>query len=379
MVKQTSEARQRPVEKVARTRQDIDGLVMGLAEPKDTLETDDIVFFAVDDSGSVVDGGWLKSLDSQTHQKVDTQGMLGKAKGLPATGPLMGQVGREGSTKGEAAHPALGPHPAAKLGLPPLPAGPEIFLLSVAMVVAALACTHASKIGSQADQASSQKASGHGLNDLVVEASAKERVGVGDQGQPNCGPDGLVNGQFEFTRRSGNLSALGLCVQGRLRLNPQSLNRGLTKQVRLDNFLNVRFVKDPIPDALGVDHQHWTIVAAAHAARTVDANLAVVVGTKGLEAVFGIGLKGRCTGLVAAVGPRLTLVDTEEDVFVVVTHGRYFRPAVGGLPAEPTEPGLILMRGRDMKASQTKQARGQTAALHEASPRRCSHWPCDQP
>jgi hypothetical protein len=93
MVKQTSEARQRPVKKVASTRQDIDGLVMGFAEPKDTLETHDIVFFAVDDSGSVVDGGWLKSLDSQTHQQVDTQGMLGKAKGLPATGPLMGQMG----------------------------------------------------------------------------------------------------------------------------------------------------------------------------------------------------------------------------------------------------------------------------------------------
>jgi hypothetical protein len=103
-------------------------------------------------------------------------------------------------------------------------------------------------------------------------------------------------------------------------LDAQPVNRYLADEMFFDDLVDVSAIKDLIPDGLWIDDHDGTVVASAHAAGPVDAYAASLGGFQGLELVFGVGLEFRGAGMVTAVSPRLSLVNAEKNVLVVMAH-----------------------------------------------------------
>jgi hypothetical protein len=119
------------------------------------------------------------------------------------------------STKRKATHPATLPNQTRIAGLGPLPGRPEVFLLTFAVGMAALALSNPTKIRAYADQTLLRKGANQGLDNLVVKVATKERMGMGNDSNSKgltCLP-GMIDGQLQVAGRTLNDEPFSLGVQ----------------------------------------------------------------------------------------------------------------------------------------------------------------------
>src|SRR5258706_4074656 len=122
----------------------------------------------------------------------------------------------------------------------------------------------------------------------------------------------------------------------------QTLDDLAVHKMRIDDFIDVRFVDVGVPGAFGIDDDRRTFLAAVKASRLVDANVSRAGEAQRLHALYRVLLHRRRVAVRAArpVGARLTLVDAEKHVVLVEgIHGvwREKTERFGG-PPEWSEP-----------------------------------------
>jgi hypothetical protein len=96
-----------------------------------------------------------------------------------------------------------------------LPGRPEVFLLTFAVGMAALAFSNPTKIGAYADQTLLRKGANQGLDHLVVEVATKEGMGMGNDSKAKglaCLP-WLIDSQLQVAGRTLNDEPFSLGVQ----------------------------------------------------------------------------------------------------------------------------------------------------------------------
>ena len=127
-------------------------------------------------------------------------------------------MGDHDGTKGEASHPSAITDSRPIRLFSPTPGCPQIILFTTAIIMLALAQTDPPKVWADTDHVPRQHAHGNGLNYLVVQGPAKQRMWMGDQGQSTwLLALGVVNGQFQWADRAIHGESLGLRVQTRPR------------------------------------------------------------------------------------------------------------------------------------------------------------------
>jgi hypothetical protein len=102
---------------------------------------------------------------------------------------------------------------------------------------------------------------------------------------------------------------------------PQALDGTVSYDVRLDDLGDVRHLHVSIPDALGIYHYGWTVLALVEASGFVGADgvLQSEKGKMGLESPLEFG---RAVGITASTGMSFgTLVAAYENVFCEFSHG----------------------------------------------------------
>jgi hypothetical protein len=101
---------------------------------------------------------------------------------------------------------------------------------------------------------------------------------------------------------------------------PQAFDRLAADDVRLDNFIHVRFGDVPIPDRVGIDHDIRSMLALIETTGLIGAHAAFesTLGEFLLEQFLKAGFRGRVatpSGLA-----RRALVSTDEDMFFEFWH-----------------------------------------------------------
>ena len=92
------------------------------------------------------------------------------------------------------------------------------------------------------------------------------------------------------------------------------------QQVLFNNFIYIVLVHVGVPHAIRVYHQHRPFIAAVHATRRVDANLAFAAEIERLYFVLGIAANLAGMVIVAASFTRLALIAAEKHMFLIMTH-----------------------------------------------------------
>jgi hypothetical protein len=95
-----------------------------------------------------------------------------------------------------------------------------------------------------------------------------------------------------------------------------------------NNFVDVVLVDIGVPNGLRVYHQDRTFVATVQTAGIIDPDLALAGELERLDLILGIGAHLTGAMIVAANFARLALVDAEENVSLVVTHGAQLKYAI---------------------------------------------------
>ena len=107
-----------------------------------------------------------------------------------------------------------------------------------------------------------------------------------------------------------------------MRRRAQALDRPAELQVRLDDLVDVGLIDIAVPDAFRVHHRHRARSAAVQAAGLVDAHLAGAGQALGLDALLAV-VERRLRAVVGAAGFAIgALVQSKENVTLVVMRGR---------------------------------------------------------
>ena len=125
------------------------------------------------------------------------------------------------------------------------------------------------------------------------------------------------------------------------------------QQMLFNDLVYIVLVHIGVPHAIRVHHQHRPFIAAVHATRRIDANLALTIEIECSYFVLGIAAQVAGMVIVAASFTRLALIAAEKHMFLIMTHGAsqvqkqcislYSMPDLGAEPldkqAEITERG----------------------------------------
>src|SRR4029450_8862940 len=93
-------------------------------------------------------------------------------------------------------------------------------------------------------------------------------------------------------------------------------------KMAVDDLVNVVCIDVGVPDAVGVDDDARTLLAAIQAAGLVDSNLSFAVQIKLFDAGFGMLLHRRRVMVGATCRTVVALVQAKENVTLVVTHAQ---------------------------------------------------------
>ena len=203
------------MKEMTRPWHDDDGFFLVLGKSADGLKRNNLIVLPVNKGAGVTQVGRRKPGHRQPNQDAGLKVDGHQTEREPSVGPLVGNETGNRSTERKATHPATLPDQPRIAGLGPLPGRPEVFLLTFAVGMAALAFSNPTKIGAYADQTLLRKGANKGLDHLVIEVATKEGMGMGNDGKAEgltCLP-GLIDGQLQVASRTLNDEAFSLGVQ----------------------------------------------------------------------------------------------------------------------------------------------------------------------
>ncbi len=100
----------------------------------------------------------------------------------------------------------------------------------------------------------------------------------------------------------------------RVSLDAQPRDRLTTAQVFFDDLVYIRLGLVAVPDAFGVDHRHWPLLAAIQTACHVDAHLPGSGKAQLLDLFLAVVAQRRRTVILATGAAIAALVAAEKDV-----------------------------------------------------------------